>query len=149
MSGWELFAVTTVSLFFKHVLTVGVQATARVRSGRWRHAEDAKMLKAKADAGDAPLAERGQDLIRNSLENEPIFLLLLFGFFVVNTNADFQVVEAEARAAVIYVGVFVGARVFHALFFLFRIAGVRTVAWLVGFLATLGVAAQTLLDVYG
>lgn len=147
MTGWELFAVTTVSLFFKHVLTVTVQATSRFRAKRFRHAEDAKLV--KGEAGDTPLAERGQHLIRNSLENEPIFLALLFGYLAVNTDGSFQVLEPVIGTAVIYAAVFLGARVVHGLLMLGRVAGLRTLAYSVGLLATLGLCVQILMDVYG
>jgi uncharacterized MAPEG superfamily protein len=147
MTGWELFTIATVGLFFKHVLTVLLQAGARARSGRFRHAEDAKML--KVEVGDPPLAERGQDLIRNSLENEPAFLLVLFAFFALHTGGDFQVLASEADAAVPYVATFLGARVVHALLFLLRIAGLRTVVYSVGLLATIGLAVQALMAAIG
>lgn len=147
MTGWELFAVASVGLFFKHVLTVCVQAASRIRSGRFRHAEDAKL--AKAEEGDPPLAERAQHLIRNSLENEPSFLLVLLAVFALNTDAEFQVTGDQAAAAVPYVATFLGARVLHALLFLKRIAGLRTLAYSVGLLATLGLAVQALMDVFG
>jgi len=147
MTGWDLFAVTAVSLFFKHVLTVTVQGISRFRSRRFRHAEDAKLV--NGEAGDTPLAERAQHLIRNSLENEPIFLAILFGFLAVNTNSEFQVFATDARAAIPYAATFLGARVVHALLMLFRVAGVRTLAYAVGLFATLGLAAQILMDVYG
>jgi len=147
MTGWELFAVTAVSLFFKHLLTVAVQATSRFRAKRFRHAEDAKLV--KGEAGDTPLAERAQHLIRNSLENEPIFLALLFGYLAVNTSDGFQVMAAATGTAVIYAAVFLGARVLHALLMLRRIAGLRTLVYSVGLLATVGLSAQILMDVYG
>ncbi len=146
MTGWELFATATAVLFFKHLLTIFVQAGARIKTGRFRHAEDAKML--NAQVGDPPLAERGQELIRNSLENEPVFLLLLFSYFSLNTDADFHVFRDVASAADTYIWVFLGARVVHALLFLRRIGGLRTLAYSVGLLATIGIAVQTLMEVF-
>jgi uncharacterized MAPEG superfamily protein len=146
MTGWELFTIATVGLFFKHVLTVVAQAGARIRSGRFRHAEDAKL--ANASQGDPPLAERAQDLIRNSLENEPAFLLVLFAFFALNTDGEFRVSAYSADHAGPYVATFLGARVLHAALFLRRIAGLRTLAYTFGLLATLGLAVQALMEVF-
>lgn len=146
MTGWELFAVAATTLFFKHVVTVFIQAGARMQTGKFRHPEDAMLL--NAQLGDPPMAERGQALIRNSMENEPVFLLLLFCYFSLNTDGNFDVFGQTTRSATTYVQVFIGARVFHALFFLGRKGGWRTAAYGVGLLATIGIAVQTLLEVF-
>ena len=73
-----------------------VQATARMRSKAFRHAEDAKML--NAQVGDPPLAKRGQDVLRNGLENEPIFVLLLWALFEVAGTGDAALRETADAA---------------------------------------------------
>ena len=146
MRGWELLALAAAALFFKQVLLVLVQLVGRLKDRSFRHPEDAKML--NASVGDSPLTKRGQDVIDNSLENELIFLILLFGFLSTHKDGEFEPFRSSVRVITTYVQVFVGARYAHALFMLTRVAGLRSVAYAVGLLASIGLAVRIVMDIF-
>ncbi|MEM9071489.1 MAG: MAPEG family protein [Myxococcota bacterium] len=143
MAGWNILALTIAALFLKQVLVVLVQVVDRLRTKTLRHPEDAKLL--NASVGDSPLTERAQAVIRNSLENEAFFLFLLFALFSINADGQFRPHYEESEAAVVYASVFVGARYAHALFFLLRVGGLRSLAFTAGLLAAVGVAVQVVI----
>jgi uncharacterized MAPEG superfamily protein len=145
--GWEIFALTAVGLFAKQVVLVTVQAFDRMRTKTFRHPEDAELM--NANVGESALTTRAQSAIANSLENEPAFLLILFGFLAIHVDGSFQPHRSAWESAELYAIVFVGARWAHMVLFLLQRAGIRTLAYAVGLLATLGLGVRIVMDVLG
>lgn len=126
-----VIAFTTALLVLKQVLLVVLQGGTRVRTGQFAKEEDARAFRGKA-GGDAPIVELAQHVIRNGLENEPIFLILLLVVHGAMPDTDLGP----------YAWTFVAARYLHALFFLRRSQPMRTIAYMVGFAAMVGLAVQ-------
>ena len=136
VTGLTVLALTVAAVFFKGVALVCVQVVGRLRTKKLAYEEDCKLLPGST-AGDSEGVVRAQHLIRNSLENEPIFLILLTAYIGFHPEGD---------GALIYAGTFLAARVVHAICFLLRLQPIRTLAYSLGLLAAAGLATQLVLD---
>ena len=148
MSALQVFATVVLAVVLKQVLTVGFQLTGRLRANRFSYPEDA--LRPGSEAGDPPGVVHAQHLIRNSLENEPIFLLMLLTYFLAHMTSltDLASQDAWVETASIYAWTFVGARYVHGLTFVVRKQPWRTLSYTIGFLATIGLSVQIALDAF-
>lgn len=148
MSALQVFAMVVLSVVLKQLLTILFQLTGRIRANRFSYPEDA--LTPGSEAGDPPAVVHAQHLIRNSLENEPLFLLVLVTYLLAHMTsmADFASHDAWVETASIYAWTFVGARYVHGLMFVVRKQPWRTLSYTVGLLATLGLAVQVILDAF-
>ncbi|MFK8004065.1 MAG: MAPEG family protein [Polyangiales bacterium] len=148
MSALQVFATVVLSIVLKQLLTIGVQLTGRLRSKRFSYPEDA--LLPGSEAGDAPSVVHAQHLIRNSLENEPLFVLVLLTYMLAHMTslADLGSQGDWVQSASIYAWTFLGARYVHGLTFVMRKQPWRTLSFSVGLLATIGLAVQVILDAF-
>lgn len=126
-------------LFFKMLANSLVQGYYRMAHARFVTPEDAAafgQLTGRAlapAAAEHPMVLRAAQCWRNDLENIPMFLLLCLGYVLAG---------GEARATLIYCATFVLARTLHTLFFLLQLQPWRTIAYLLGLFATLGLAVN-------
>ncbi|HVY46571.1 MAG TPA: MAPEG family protein [Minicystis sp.] len=124
---WFSFASAAIvlNLFF----VANYTAIVRVRHKQVVNPEDAPTLDAKhADAEHAEVL-RVHRAHRNAMENAvPFFVIGLL--YALSAPSDV--------GAKVYFGVFAGARWLHTLFYLRKMQPFRTIAFIVGLLATLG-----------
>jgi glutathione S-transferase len=137
--GMKAYAITVVLLFVKMLANSGVQGYHRIGKKAFAIPEDARFFGGNAPlAQDLPEVQRASAVWRNDLENIPIFLFLAFVYVTV---------DAPGSAAPAYFGTFVVARFAHMIFYLNAMQPWRFLAFLVGQLACLGLAAQILMRV--
>ena len=126
-----VIALATAALVLKHLVLIGIQGGIRVAKRRFAREEDARAFRGKPGE-DPALATLAQEVIRNGLENEPLFLLLLLVLHQAQPDADLAT----------YAWTFLAARYLHALVFLRRSQPLRTITFAVGLAATVGLAVQ-------
>lgn len=149
MSALQVFATVVLAVLAKQVLTINFQLVGRLRAKRFSYPEDTKFVKG-SEAGDPPNVVHAQHLIRNSLENEPVFIFVLFAYLLAHMTsmADLGSHDEWVGSAAIYAWTFLGARYVHALSFVMRLQPLRTLAYSVGLLATIGLGVQVVLDAF-
>ena len=149
MSALQVFASVVLAILLKQLLTIGVQLAGRARSNRFSYPEDT-MFARGSEAGDPPSVVHAQHLIRNSLENEPLFLIVLLTYLLAHMTSlsDLASHEAWVETASIYACTFVGARYVHGLSFVARKQPWRTLGYCVALFATIGLAVQVILDAF-
>lgn len=149
MTALQVFATVVVSVVLKQALTIIWQLIGRMRAKRFSYPEDTKLVPG-SKAGDPPGVVHAQHLIRNSLENEPLFMFVLLAYLLAHMTslADLTSQNAWVQSASIYAWTFVGARYAHGLSFVMRLQPWRTLSYSVGLLATVGLAVQVILDAF-
>ena len=149
MTALQVFATVVVSVVLKQALTITFQLVGRMRAKRFSYPEDTKLIPG-AEAGDPPGVVHAQHLIRNSLENEPLFMLVLLTYFLAHMTSlsDLASQDAWVQSASIYAWTFVAARYVHGLSFVLRLQPWRTLSYTAGLLATVGLAVQVVLDAF-
>lgn len=70
------YALTVTILLLKYVALISVQRSGRMRSGRFRWAEDVRAFGGAGQGDEHPLVERAQAALRNDGESQPVFLAL-------------------------------------------------------------------------
>ena len=128
-------AFTVIKLVFIAFATIGARTTGKTTT----LPEDAKFGNTVLDAETATVS-RIQRVHRNDLENELPFLAL---------GLIYALAGASVRGAAIYFGVFVAARLLHSVFFLLRLQPWRSLMFVVGALALIGMAVGSCLRVIG
>jgi uncharacterized MAPEG superfamily protein len=124
------FGATCLGLWLKGTLLSGLQVGARIRARAFARAEDARFV-GLAPATEPAIVERIAGAWKNEHENGPAFLSLSAAYVLLGGAA------AGYRYAAI---VFVAARAAHAVAQAGRRQPLRTLAFLVGVLATAWVA---------
>src|SRR5690606_19386696 len=81
-----------------------------------------------------PTAERAAFCWRNDLENIPLFLILALGFVLVGGSTEWGLV---------YFAVYAIARISHTVFYMCMLQPWRTIAYEIGAVATVLMAAHT------
>lgn len=99
-----VYAASWLVLFAKFVVTVLVQARARMQTRVFRYAEDAAFWRGRVGAEPEPSA-RAQQLLRNDGEVQLYYLAL---------GAAYLALGAWPRGAPYYFGVFTLSRLVHA-----------------------------------
>lgn len=128
--------VTAVVLWLKMVAVMTAQGVVRLRTRRFRHAEDVAYFGGgKGVLGDPPLAERGQRALVNDLENIPMFLIL---------HLSLALMGGAPVLLMIYAGLFSGARIIHTVAFLSPRQPLRNLGFSLGAIVALAVSAHIL-----
>jgi uncharacterized MAPEG superfamily protein len=131
------YAITTVLLFLKMTANSGIQAYHRIGKKAFAIPEDARFFGGSEPlAQDLPQVQRASAIWRNDLENIPIFLFLALVYVLT---------DPDPSAAPYYFGTFVVARFAHMFFYANAMQPWRFLAFLVGQLATIGLAVQILM----
>lgn len=128
-------SVLVLKLFWSSVYT-GVQ---RQRSQGYANSEDAAVFGApgaRAAVEESAAVAHGLRMQRNDAENLPAFFAI---------GLVFVLSGASPRAAAIYLWTFTIARVLHTIFYTRHMQPWRAISFLVGALAVVGMAVQTLL----
>ena len=136
---FQLYVFAAAFTVIKLVLCAFATIGARTVSKTTTLPEDEKfgntVLQAETDT-----ITRIQRVHRNALENELLFLAI---------GLVYALSGASARGAAIYFGVFIGARVLHTVFFLLRLQPWRSIMFVVGALALVGMSVGSILRVLG
>jgi uncharacterized MAPEG superfamily protein len=127
-------AATIVAL---HLILLALwTGTVRVFKKAYVNPEDAKLNKADQVEADHPDVQRAKRAHQNALENAVPFFLI--GFLFASTGPSKQ-------AQLIYFGTFVAARILHSIFYLWGKQPFRTLMFVIGVLATIGMGVQVIL----
>lgn len=132
---FRLYALASCVLVLKMIVLANWAGLQRFRTGAWLNPEDARWAgKGRPPvAAEHPSVLRAQRAMRNDFEN-------LIPFFVV--GALYVLTGASARGAAAYFAVFTAARIAHTVVYLAGLQPWRTVTYLAGLAATLGMLAQ-------
>lgn len=133
----KMYAITAIVLALKMSAISLAQGRARIAAGVFVNPEDAKLFGTTQAPEDAPAVQRAARAWRNDLETIPIFLIL--GWIYVAAGLS-------ATAFVVYCVIFVVARIGHTVCYLNAIQPMRTIAYTVGALATLGLMVHLLIE---
>jgi uncharacterized MAPEG superfamily protein len=135
----QLYAATTVILFFKMSAISLAQGRARMGNMSFAIPEDAKFFaNAQPLAEELPAVRRAANAWRNDLENIPIFLFL--GIIYVMANLS-------VAGAAIYFTIFTLARIAHTFFYLNAMQPGRTIAYTIGAIAATVMAIHIIIAV--
>lgn len=135
MDGLSIAALVVCVLTTKMAAVALVQGVARLRTRRFRHAEDAVYFGAGTGlVDDPPLAVLGQHALQNDLENLPGFGLLLLSYALLG---------GSVTVTALHGALFVLARIVHTAAFLRPTQPLRNRAYSVGLLTTLSLVAFT------
>jgi glutathione S-transferase len=129
-------SILVLKLFWSSVYT-GVQ---RQRSQGYANPEDARVFGGpgvQAGVEEVPAVAHGLRIQRNDNENLPAFFAI---------GLVFVLAGASPRAAAVYLWTFTIARVLHTVFYTRHMQPWRAISFLVGALAVVGMAVQTLLN---
>jgi uncharacterized MAPEG superfamily protein len=139
MTAYQLYALTTVILFFKMLSISVVQGVGRASASQFVTPEDAEFFAHTAPAAEeAPIVKRAVNAWRNDVENIPIFLFL--GLIYVTLGCS-------PRSAAIYFTIFVVARILHTITFLRGLQPWRTIFFTIGMVVCVTLAIQILIAV--
>jgi uncharacterized MAPEG superfamily protein len=133
-----ILVALVVALWLKGLAVSYVQVRARVRERAFERPEDAAMMR-RAPAPEPELAIRAAGAWRNEMENGPVFVALATAAVLAGTPS-WQLAATG--------GVFVAARVIHALAQIQALQPLRTIAWLTGVAATLALAVATIIEIW-
>jgi len=134
---FRVFAAVSAALVLKMVGLAYLTGAARMTKKCYPNPEDAKFF--KGDAKEHELTQRIQRAHANSLENEPLFILLgLLWIFL----------GAHTGAIQIYAYTFFIARVLHSLCYVFKLQPWRTLMYTVGSLCLVGMSVQVLMAAF-
>jgi microsomal prostaglandin-E synthase 1 len=131
---YRIYAALVAVLALKMLATAFAVATARLVGSSWTSPEDTKLLGGTTSPDER--VERLRRLHLNSLENEPLFMIL--GLLYVLAGAPEIGIQA-------YGYTFVIARIVHAISYAFAVQPFRTLGFVVGALALVGMSVQILL----
>jgi len=138
-TSFRVFAAVSAVLVIKMVCQAYLVGAIRGKKKRYTNPEDAKLFKGeRGDTDDETVARisRGH---RNSLENEPLFILL--GLLWVLQGADTQAIQ-------IYSYTFLGFRVLHGLTYGLKLQPWRTLSYTVASLCLIGMSVQILMGAF-
>lgn len=140
----DYWVVLCAVLSIKMWSNSAIQAFTRIRNKQFVNPEDADTF-GKFFGEELTVAAREHDTVdraarcwQNDLENIPLFLILALGFVLVGGSTEW---------GIIYFGLYSVARIFHTVFYLFRIQPWRTIVYEVGAVITLVMLGHMLLVV--
>ena len=125
----QIYALTAIILALKMSAISIVQGRARTQAKKFLNPEDARTLGGESVTEEVEMVLRGGRAWRNDLENIPIFLIL--GWIYVAAGLS-------TTLFIIYCAVFVIARILHTICYLNAVQPLRTISFVVGSLAMLG-----------
>lgn len=128
-------AFTVIKLVLIAFATIAARTTTKTTTLPEDEKFGNKVLEAELDN-----VSRIQRVHRNALENEMLFLAI---------GLIYALSGASVRGAAIYFGVFVGARLLHSVFFLLKLQPWRSIMFVVGALALIGMSVGSVLRVIG
>jgi uncharacterized MAPEG superfamily protein len=134
---FRIFAALCAVLVLKNLALAAATGVVRTVRRAWVNTEDASMFGGALSTDE--LVERIKRAHQNSLENEPLFMILGLLFLLVGAG------ESGIQA---YGYTFVITRFVHAAAYLTRMQPFRTIAYFVGWLAMMGMAVQVLLKAF-
>ncbi len=138
MTPLKMYALTTIVLALKMAAVSVAQGRARTSAGTFTNPEDAKTFGGQTAAEEAPGVRRAARAWLNDLENIPIFLFLA-GIYVA--------AGLSAGVFAIYCIVFTLGRIVHTIAYLNAMQPLRTIAYVVGSLATLALIINLFIKV--
>ncbi len=131
----DLYALAATILAL-HLLALALwTGTVRALRKQYVNPEDAKLNKAEQTEADHPDVARTRRAHQNALENA-------IPFFVV--GALYALSGATKTGALVYFGVFVGARLLHSVFYLWGRQPWRTLMFVVGVFDVIGMAVHVI-----
>ncbi|NOY94103.1 MAG: MAPEG family protein [Deltaproteobacteria bacterium] len=134
---FRVFAAVSAALVLKLVGLAYLTGIGRMREQGYANPEDAKLF--KGQTGEQEFTQRVQRAHRNSLENEPLFILL--GLLWVFLGAHTGTIQ-------IYAYTFFFARVVHSLTYLLKLQPWRTLSYGVASLCLIGMSVQVLMAAF-
>ena len=134
----KMYAIAAILLALKMAAISVVQGRARVGTGIFVNAEDARTFGGKEAPEEAPMVRRAARAWRNDLENIPIFLILAWIYVAAGLST---------LAFEIYCIVFVLARIAHTICYLNAVQPVRTIVFTIGALMTLALIIHLFIGV--
>ncbi len=135
MSAADWYAIFSVVLFAKMFALSLVQGYYRISRLQFQVPEDARLVGRTPAAADLPQVQRAQQAWRNDLENIPAF----FGL-----GAAYVLVGAPAETAPWLFGIFTLGRVAHSFCYLIGLQPWRTLSYLIGVGALIGICVVLL-----
>lgn len=130
-----LYALASAVLALHLLVLAGWTGTVRALKKQYVNPEDAKLNKAEQTEADHPDVARIRRAHQNAIENA-------VPFFVV--GALYALSGVTRTAALIYFGVFVGARLLHSVFYLWGRQPWRTLMFGIGVLDVVGMAVHVI-----
>lgn len=131
----QLYAVSVVALFAKMFALSLYQGYHRISKLQFQTPEDARFVGRQPAAAELPQVTRAAMAWRNDLENIPVFFAL---------GAAYVFVGGPLDSARWLFGLFVMARALHSLTYLAGLQPWRTLSYLVGIGALIGISAVLL-----
>jgi uncharacterized MAPEG superfamily protein len=123
------YALACFALVLNMAGIANFTAIVRLRAKRVVNPEDAKALKGEVADEEHPSVLRVQRAHRNAVENIPLF-------FVVGLL--YALSGPSPTGAISYFAVYAGSRVLHSIFYIKGLQPFRTIAFVIGQLALLG-----------
>ncbi|MDH5492668.1 MAG: MAPEG family protein [Myxococcales bacterium] len=136
-TAFRVFAAVSAVLVLKMVGLAYLVGCNRILKRRHTNPEDARFL--KGEPGEDEFSARASRAHGNSLENEPLFILL--GLLWVFLGAHTEAIQ-------IYAYTFLVARVLHSLFYLLKLQPWRTIAYAISSLCLIGMSVQILMAAF-
>lgn len=136
----QIWSLCAVALFFKMLAIAMFQGQQRMKHKVFTKPEDAKAYgNGQAQTEELPSVERAQRALRNDLENIPIFLFLGLAYIQLG---------CWSTGALIYMPLFVLARIGHTIFYLRPTQPHRTLSYSVGTLCMLVMCGHIVAQVF-
>ncbi|QBF27292.1 MAPEG family protein [Pseudomonas tructae] len=129
----SVYALCVVALFVKMLAISCYQGFYRISRLTFKNPEDASLVGREASAQELPQVRRAAQAWANDLENIPLFFVL--GALCLVFNPPFMLTAG-------LMVLFTAARLVHTLTYLARWQPWRTLAYAVGILCLLGLAAM-------
>jgi glutathione S-transferase len=132
---FSVYAIATAIVALHLIALAGYTGRVRSRHKQYANPEDAGFFKVAAAEGDHEDVLRVKRAHANALENAVPFFAI---------GALYAATGPSRNAALAYFGTFVAARVLHSVFYIWGKQPFRTILFVVGVLATVGMAVHVL-----
>jgi len=130
-AAFHTYALCSAILAIKMLAIASYTTYQRFRTRVFLSEEDARTL--GGEVGDHPSVTRARNVHRNDLENIPVFWAV---------GLIFVLDGASAGAAAAWCWTFTVSRLVHSVVYLAGLQPWRAIAYMVGYVATLGMAVQ-------
>lgn len=135
MDTTKLYALVSALLAVQLLVLGSWTSAARAKRKTFLNPEDAALSKVDGAEAEHPDVLRAKRAHTNALENSVVFFVL---------GALYVAMQGSKTGAQVYFFTFLGARVLHSLFYLLGKQPFRTLSFVVGALACLGMAAHVI-----
>lgn len=141
MRVWETYSLIVFGLFLKGFVVAGIQGFYRLKHKAFVRPEDAAFFGGGCPPAteELPIVTRAQAILRNDLENVPIFLFLLLGYIQLG---------CWNPGVAWYGGLFLFSRLIHTAAYLRPTQPLRHRAYLFGLLLTFAMSGHLLLRIF-